>query len=69
MNQFTLYTISEGCYKPVYSGDELSYCLAYIKTNGLVPCRCMIMSPNKRRITFTESGAVIFGDMIQKASD
>ena len=64
MNKFTLYFLTDAnvC-RIVYSGDELSYCLSYIKSNSLLPARCMIVSPNGRRITFTDNGSVMFGEL------
>lgn len=64
MNKFTLYFLTDtNVYRIVYSSDELSYCLSYIKSNSLRPTRCMIISPNGRRITFTDNGSMMFGEL------
>jgi hypothetical protein len=64
MNKFTLYFLTDSnAFKMAYSGDELSYCLSYIRTNNLLPNRCMIISPNGRRITFTDNGSMMFGEL------
>lgn len=70
MSKFVLYILTEfNAYKAVHSVDELSGCLSYIKTNSLALNRCLIISPNGRRITFASNGSMIFGELpAQKAS-
>ena len=62
--KFTLYFLIEyGKCKAIFSGDELDQCLNYINANNLPYNRCMVLSPNSRRITFTDNGDLIIGDM------
>ena len=70
MSKFILYILTElNSYRAVHSVDELSGCLSYIKTNNLALNRCLIVSPNGRRITFASNGSMIFGELTsQKAS-
>ena len=67
MNKFILYILTEINYsKAVFYGDDLSDCLSYIKNNNLSPIRCIIISPNGRRITFMPDGTIAFGGMISQ---
>lgn len=70
MGKFILYILTEfNTYQAIHSVDELSGCLSYIKANNLALSRCLIISPNGRRITFAPNGSMIFGDIpAQKAS-
>ena len=45
----------------VFSNEELNPCLVYIRSRGLVPQRCIIVSPNNRRITFNNANEMVFG--------
>ena len=47
----------------VFSGEELNSCLYHISTYGLNPRLCVIISPNKRKITIAENNELIFGNV------
>lgn len=70
MSKFILYILTEfNSYRAVHSGDELCGCLSYIKMNSVALNRCLIVSPNGRKITFTPNGSMVFGELpAQKAS-
>lgn len=59
---FTLYYfIDTTNSKAIFTNEDLGPCLAYIKANFLVPQRCLIISPNNRRITFNNQNDLVFG--------
>lgn len=67
MNKFVLYILTEVNHsKAIFCGDELSDCLSCIKNNNLQPTRCVVVSPNGRRITFMPDGSIMFGGMMNQ---
>lgn len=64
MEKFTLYFIDNyNVARAIYTSDELHDCLDCIKQNNLFLNRCLIQSPNKRKITFDQKGSMYFGAM------
>lgn len=46
----------------VFSNKDLGPCLDYIRAHRLYPQRCMIISPNNRRITFNAINELVFSE-------
>lgn len=61
---FTVYYfVSNSTSRVVFTNDELAPCLTYINMVGLTPQQCIIVSPNKRRITFDCNNNLVFSDI------
>ena len=48
----------------IYSNNDLLPCLDYIKVNNIQRQRCVIITPNNRRISFNEKDVMIVSDII-----
>lgn len=46
----------------VYSSNDLAPCIEFIRTHSLIYQKCIIVSPNNRRITFNEYNEIVFGN-------
>jgi hypothetical protein len=46
----------------IFTNKELAPCLDYIRANRLYPQRCMIITPNNRRVTFNQNNEMVFGE-------
>lgn len=46
----------------IFSNNELAPCIDYIKANRIYPQRCIIITPNNRRVTFNSKNEMVFGE-------
>lgn len=44
----------------IFTHDELAPCLAFIKSHNYALQRCVIVSPNNRKITFNFKNDLVF---------
>lgn len=45
----------------IYSNEDLQQCFKYMQNNHYQPSQCTIISPNNRKITFTNNRFIVDG--------